>query len=184
MSAYKLSAQQHIPLEEAEDIVNRYWGAAPNIQQYQKRCIRQAKKEGTVYNYFGRPRRVRYYMNHSEGKKRSFGDRTVKNTQIQSIGGEILKVSLIKLFSKVYYNPEFQGNATFHSTIHDEINSIVTDDYLERVIPVILDTMTMKIKGWELPFTVGLEIGDSWGNCFAFNYSEGLFTPDWSPTKD
>ena len=31
--------------------------------------------------------------------------------------------------------------------------------------------MYMKIKGWDVPFEVGVEIGTRWGDSFPFNYN-------------
>ena len=67
-------------LAEAEEFYNNYKSKLPTLFQWIDRKQRKARKDGTVYTYFGRPRRVKgYYDIGSTG----FANRTVINTQIQ-----------------------------------------------------------------------------------------------------
>ena len=118
MSGYSLAEKFNVTVEEGEDIVRRFWAAAPRIKDFQTKCVRRGRKEGTVYNYFGRPRRVRYWFKSQEGKQRAFGARTVNNTLIQSIGAELLRISMIKLWKNLYNHDDWKDKARFLNTIH------------------------------------------------------------------
>ena len=55
----------------------------------------------------------------------------------------------------------------------DEINSSI--EYTDRklfmeMLKIHYECMYMKIKGWDVPFEVGVEIGTRWGDSFPFNY--------------
>ena len=79
MSGYSLSQKFNVSVEEGEEIVAKFWKAAPRIKEYQTRCVKMARKNGTVYNYFGLPRRVKFYFDSPDPKRRAFGTRTVNN---------------------------------------------------------------------------------------------------------
>lgn len=79
MTGRSLAEKFSISEEEGNEIVDRFWKAAPKIKSFQNACINLAKKKGTIYNYFGRPRRVRYWLSSSEPRLRAFGVRTVNN---------------------------------------------------------------------------------------------------------
>ena len=56
----------------------------------------------------------------------------------------------------------------------DEINSSI--EYTDRklfmeMLKIHYNCMYMKIKGWDVPFEVGVEIGTRWGDSFPFNYN-------------
>lgn len=47
------------------------------------------------------------------------------------------------------------------------------------MVKVFYNCMYTKIKGWEVPFDVGIEIGTRWGDSFPFKYdSNGNLVPD------
>ena len=121
MNEYTLADRFNISVEEAKDIKDRFWQAIPRIKAWQQYQIKEGKKNGTVYNYFGRPRRVGYYLNSSDYKRRAFGERTVSNTMIQSIGGDILRMKLIQFYKQFYSTPNAKY-VRFLCTIHDEVN--------------------------------------------------------------
>lgn len=181
MTGKSLALKFHTTEEEGNEIVNKFWNAVPEVKAFQNACVRKARKTGTAYNYFGRPRRVKFYLNHPEGRMRAFGVRTVNNTVIQSVGAELLKISIIKLWKHLYNNPEYKDHCRFMNTIHDEINSSVDKDYAKEIIPIIMSCMEAKFNGWPVPFVVGLEIGDSFGRTFPFLYDKETKTyqPDW-----
>ena len=88
--------------EEADAFLRDFENALPYIFGGQKRDIRKIRKTGVVYTWFGRPRRVKYWMQHPEKKKRAFGIRTIKNTQIQGAAGDLLRLMVIRLYNAVF----------------------------------------------------------------------------------
>ena len=96
--------QKHpeVTVDQAEQFISDFKKGLPNIFAGQERMIRQAKKTGTVYNVFGRPRRVKFYLNHSDKRKRGFGQRTVRNAPVQSVGGDVLKLIMIREWKQFF----------------------------------------------------------------------------------
>ena len=174
MSPYTMVDQFNLSLQECEELHKGWWNSVPYIKSFQTRCIKQAKKTGVNYNYFGRPRRVKYYFSSSDRKQVAFGERTVRNTPIQSVGADLMKMALIKIYKKLLTNTKYQGHCRFLSTIHDESNLSIeyTDrDLFNEMLDVYYNCMYTKVKGWDVPFDVGLEIGTRWGDSFPFTYN-------------
>ena len=148
--------------------------------------IKLGRKQGTVYNYFGRPRRVGYYLNSTDYKKKAFGERTVGNTLIQSIGGDIIRMVLIKYYKNFIKNPKYKGSTRFLSTIHDEANYSVEKSRAKKIIIELIKMMTIKLPNWPIPFEVGLDIGNAWGSCFPFkfNVETELIEPNYTEEEE
>lgn len=117
MSPYTMVGRFKLPLKECEELHKGWWSAVPHIKAFQQRSIKLAKSTGTIYNYFGRPRRVKSYFR-GDRKQQSFGERTVRNTMIQSMGADIFKVAFLNLYKKLYTNPKYKDHCRFLSTVH------------------------------------------------------------------
>lgn len=183
MSAKTIAERFHVTEDEAKDIEDRYWKAAPQIKRFQKGCVSQAKKKGYICNYFGRPRRVRYWLSHEDYGQRAFGERTVGNTVIQSVGAELLKLATLKLWERLLNHADYKDKVRFMTTVHDEVNFAVDKDILTEAVVIIKDCMEMKFPNWKIPIEIGIEIGDSWGRCFPFKFEDGELVPDYEVIK-
>lgn len=174
--AYQTAAESFkLPLEEAKELVDGWWSVCKELKQSQDAAIRKAKKTGTVYNYFGRPRRVKAYFDSADRRQIAFGERTVKNTVIQSVGADLCKRACIKYYKEMCLNPKYAGKHRFLSTIHDEINISVSyedRDLFYEMVRKFHDIMYVKVPGWDVPFAVGIELGNRWGDSFVFKYDE------------
>lgn len=174
MSKYTCSENFKISLDEAEELISKWWSAVPEIRRFQTYSIKQARKTGVNYNYLGRPRRVKYYFNHPERKTQAFGERTVKNNPIQSLGADICKLAHIKIWERILSKPENKGLVSYLSTVHDEVNLSITKDpkHFYRLLKDFYDCMYLTLPGFDVPFDVGIEIGTRWGDSFVFEYDK------------
>lgn len=187
MKPFSMPTKFNEPIEVCQEIYDKFWAAIPNIKEFQAKIIRRARRTGTVYNYLGRPRRVKYWFNTGVGKDIGFACRTVVNTVVQSMGGDILKISLLKLWKELYNNAAYRAaGVRFASTIHDEINTYCPDYLLHEVVMLQRKCMTRKFPNWRLPIETGLEIGTSFGVTFPFKWTNDPrdFIPDTFPAKE
>ena len=169
-SPYTLSERLHLPLEECEDAMAKWWKALPEIQNYQKVQLRMGKKTGTQYNIFGFPRRVGYYLNNEDAKKRAFGKRTIGNNNIQSGCASLTQASLIKVCKETYENPEWKDDCEFFTFIHDEIQSSVKSERMLEFIPICRWCMTKVFPNLPVPFETSCAIGPRLGCEFEMLY--------------
>lgn len=179
MSPYSIAEKFDVTVGEGKDIYERFWKAAPTIKAFQSASVRKAKKLGTIYNYFGMPRRVSYWLNSDDYKQQAFGKRTVNNTIIQSFGAELLKMAIIKTWTNIISNPKYDGKAFFMNTIHDEINFSFDKDSILELVQEAKKCMEVKFPNMPVPFVTGLDIGNSMGVDFPFVIEDGKLRPDW-----
>ena len=184
-------------IEECEDFIDKFKAALPSIEASQRNTVRFGKKNGYVKTYFGRPRRVKYYMNSPNRKMQGFGKRTCMNTVVQGCAGDALKLMLVRLWNDLFV-PYADKGVRWIGTIHDEINYLVPKALLDEVIPIIMECQTIKLPDWPVPLLPDLSIGTSFGSLIPFEYDfetkkytpaveevkEADLHPSDSPTSD
>lgn len=160
-SAYGFHNQfPDMTLEECEEFIEKFKAALPSIEAGQKASVRYAKKNGFVKTYFGRPRRVKYYLNHPDRSMRSFGERTVKNTAVQGAAGDCLKLMIIRLWKELFSKyPEIK----WVGSIHDEITYIIPKSILIDALKIIKKCQTIKLPDWPVQLDCDISIGKSFG---------------------
>ena len=177
--------QQHFPsmtLDEAKDFMIKFKRTIPSIVQGQQRMIRDAKRTGIIYSYFGHPRRVKQYFSSPNFRDVAFGERTVKNNPIQSTSADVLKIELIRLWDNLFTK---YPQVKFICTIHDEVNYSVPRSLAAEVIPIIIKCMTVKMPNWIVPLDCSLSVGSTLGGLIPFKYdfATKTFTPEWEEYK-
>lgn len=152
-------------LPEAEQFYAKFQNTLPTLFQWIDRTQRRARKMGTTYTFFGRPRRLKsYYQNGNIG----FANRTSVNTVIQGTAGDMLKLVMCRLWKNLYNNPEYENDISFMVTIHDEIGNRIRTSRANELVGLIEQNQTVKIKEWPIPIITEASLGWSMGNVFAF----------------
>lgn len=183
MAAYSIWSRGYTPtLEEAEKFYEQFKQGLPVLFKWLDDNARSGKQKGTVYTLFGRPRRVKYWMDHREPRMNAFGFRTCCNDPCQGTGADITKMSVVKVFRQYLDNPEWKDKIRWHSTVHDEINYSVKKEYAKQLSQEINKLMTVYLPGKSFPFDTGLSLGLRWGQLFDFDYDKDTFElqhPKW-----
>lgn len=181
MTARNFAEQFGISVQEAENMVEQYKKAVPGIMKWIHDNEQGFIKNGTGYTYWGRPRRLKYWLDKKNIDRGlySFGIRSCTNTVIQGSAADVTKIALLRL-----YNCFFKDNKNvnrkyirFLNMIHDEINFEVSKDDVEYIVPKILNCMTLWEDEWAFPMKVGLSISTRWGNEIEFEYDDRLYVP-------
>lgn len=182
-SAYGFHNQfPDMTLEECEEFIEKFKAALPSIEAGQKASVRYAKKNGFVKTYFGRPRRVKYYLNHPDRSMRSFGERTVKNTAVQGAAGDCLKLMIIRLWKELFSKyPEVK----WVGSIHDEITYIIPKSILIDALKIIKKCQTIKLPDWPVQLDCDISIGKSFGELISWFLDDetGELTPQIEEIK-
>ncbi len=156
-------------LAEADDFFASYKKGLPSLFSYQERLIRTCRQKGIVYSFFGRPRRVKYYF---DNRQIGFGKRTILNNPVQGSAGDVLKMVLCKLWRLVLNHPDYRDDVKFRSTVHDEINFGIKKERLTEIARELEKSMTFEIVEWEVPLTVEVSFGWTWGGLFSFEWDD------------
>lgn len=182
-SAYGFHNQfPDMTLEECEEFIEKFKAALPSIEAGQKASVRYAKKNGFVKTHFGRPRRVKYYLNHPDRSMRSFGERTVKNTAVQGAAGDCLKLMIIRLWKELFSKyPEVK----WVGSIHDEITYIIPKSILIDALKIIKKCQTIKLPDWPVQLDCDISIGKSFGELIPWFLDDetGELTPQLEEIK-
>lgn len=159
--------------KEAEEYVNTFFEKLPNIKKFLDRCAIVGAQNKETSNIYGRKRRLKTYIN-PWGKLSSFGRRKSFNFPVQSMGAEITKLALIKIYNNILNNPKYKdtGQVHFISTIHDEINMSIQFDKIKELTKLVGDSMLHVMPGYPVPITTGIEIGHSMGLTWKFEQDD------------
>lgn len=94
----------------------------------------------------------------------------------KNTGADVLSIAFIKLWNNIFCklkNPE--DYVRFQITVHDEIDFIVRNDVIHIIIPEILKNMQCQMPDWEIPLTIGLSFGPTFGQQYEWLYSPDTF---------
>ena len=96
LSAFGLSEQVDIPVDEAKAFIEAYFAKYPRVKEFRERVVAQAAQDGYVTTLFGRRRAVPelHSRNYNE---RSLGERLAVNTVLQGTAADIIKVAMVRL---------------------------------------------------------------------------------------
>ena len=168
-TAYGIADQLGITEDEAQAYIDKYYEKLPAIKRYLETCARDALRTKETQNIYGRKRRLKRYIT-PWGKMQNRGIRISYNFPIQSMGAEITKLALIKIYNTMILGKEFpEKDFYFKNTIHDEANGSCAYAIIKEVAFRLGEVMTHKMPGKPIPITTDLEIGHSMGLIWKFD---------------
>ncbi len=185
MSEFALASKAKTSVEEAKSYIDQFFTSFKWIDRYLKQQGLLAGQNGELANYYGRKRRFHRDIDTFKGLSNA-GRRRAQNFPIQSMGADIIKLSLIKLYYNILMNPKYKGKVIFMSTIHDEINLSVDGSILEEVAFELGELMYHEIPDKPVPITTDLSIGTSMGIIWEFEQDEKTLelTPVYTPVGE
>ena len=95
LSAYGLSEQVDMDVEEARAFIDAYFAKYPKVKEFRERVIAQATQDGHVTTVFGR-RRALPELRSPNQRERSLGERLAVNTVLQGSAADIIKVAMVE----------------------------------------------------------------------------------------
>jgi len=157
MSSYGLSQDLDIPVEEAQDYIDKYFARFSGVKEYMDQTIKQVKECGYAETMFGR-RRYIPEINSSNYHRRSFAERTAINTPVQGTAADIMKKSMIDVYNALK-DEELDLNILLQ--VHDELVFEVAESDLEKAAKLIKDKMENTAE-LDVPLLVDLQTGKNW----------------------
>lgn len=188
--AHTLSQQLDIPLEEAENMIQKYNETFFEMYNWKLKEIDQMYQNGgIVFTAFGRPRQFKGWIdvidltreNYNNWAEKQEADkassrvkgaveRRVSSHQIQGTAGDILRLVLYRLYKKYFKNRD--PHIDFMSTVHDEINYTIDKEHVVDYIRDLEKLMTFDVLDKTLPITTSTDIGFTYGNMFPFVWKD------------
>ncbi len=178
MSSYGLSQSLNIGQDTAAEYIRRYKEVYSGINDYCKRMIDFAKKNGYVETLFGFRRELPEISSYNRFTAET-NQRMAINSPVQGTAAEILKLSMLELYRKFNiqdtrnktqtnskklaantYNLK-HGEAKLLLTVHDELVVEAPEEEANKVADIIKETMENVVKLC-VPIEVELGIGENW----------------------
>ena len=188
--AHTLSQQLDIPVEEAQEMIDKYNETFFEMYNWKiKEIDKMYQNGGVVFTAFGRPRQFRGWIDvidrnrnnyenleekyqaerASEGVKGAV-ERRVSSHEIQGTAGDILRLVLYRLYKKYFKNRD--PHIDFLSTVHDEINYTIDKEVATDYIRELEQLMTFDALDKTLPITTSTDVGFTYGNMFPFVWED------------
>ena len=157
ISSFGLSENLEIPREEAQEYIDAYLARFPHVQDFIRRTIEQAERDGFATSLLGRRRPVPE-LRASNRQTRSLGERLAVNFVMQGSNADIIKVAMVRIHDRL--RVEGRG-ARLVLQVHDELLLEVPDAEVSPVRDLVREEM---VGAYELdpPLAVDIGIGDDW----------------------
>jgi len=157
MSAYGLSRDLGIDIEEAKAFIDSYFERYPKVKAYIEECIEFARNSGFVTTLMNR-RRYIPEINSDDIKVRQFAERTAINTPIQGSAADIIKLAMLHVNKALAVEAPETGMIL---QVHDELVFDVAKDKLEKTKKIVKDCME-KVVNLKVPLKANISAGKNW----------------------
>jgi len=157
MSAYGLSRDLGIDIEEAKAFIDSYFERYPKVKAYIEECIELARNSGFVTTLMNR-RRYIPEINSDDIKVRQFAERTAINTPIQGSAADIIKVAMLHVNKALAAEAPETGMTL---QVHDELVFDVPKESLEKTKKIVKDCME-KVVNLKVPLKANISAGKNW----------------------
>ena len=157
LSAFGLSEQVDIPVEEAKAFIDAYFAKYPKVREFRERVIAQATQDGYVTTLFGRRRAVPELRSRNY-RLRSLGERLAVNTVLQGTAADIIKVAMVTVSRELARR---QLGARLVLQVHDELVLECPAAEVEECVPLLRDAMCGAYD-MDPPLEVEVGVGADW----------------------
>lgn len=157
ISGYGLGENLDISAVEAKKYIDKYLTLYPEVNNYMKNIVEEAKKTGEVRTIFNRKREIEELKN-TNYMIRQMGERMALNTPIQGTAADILKMAMVKLHNIL---KEKKLKTKMLLQVHDELIFDVPEDEIDEVKDIVRDTME-NIYKLDVPLKVEINYGKDW----------------------
>jgi DNA polymerase I len=157
MSDFGLSSRANIPRAEAQEFITTYFATYSGISYYMLHIKDVARRQGFVTTLLGRKRAISE-LDARNPTLRAAGERMAINMPIQGTAADIIKIAMIRLDERLREGG-FKARPLLQ--VHDELLLEVPRDEVDRLVPVLRQTMESALA-LDVPLTVDVKIGDDW----------------------
>src|SRR5579862_678584 len=157
MEAFGLARRLSTGVEEATEIMERYFTAFPKVRAYMLETVAEARERGYTRTEMGRKRPLPD-LHDRNYQRRSAAERQAMNAGIQGLAADLFKVALVKLDRALE-----QGRMASRLVlqVHDEVIVEAVPEEEDAVATLTEDALTHAVD-LSVPLEVTMAWGDSW----------------------
>jgi len=163
ISAYGLSENLKIPVEEAQDFIDTFYVSYPKVRAYFDNYLQEARQQPYVQTIMAR-RRETSLLNSANYQIRSGTEREIINFPLQGGAADMMKLAMLRADKLI--RDKYQEFAQMILQVHDELifevfTATISDGRLKKFVKGIKEVM---LNVWDLsvPVKVGVEVGKNW----------------------
>ena len=155
--AFGLGQSLHIPMREAQEMIDRYYEAYPGVRAYLDRTVEEARQSGCAVTMFGRKRHIPD-IHAKNPNLRSFGERTAMNHPMQGSAADIIKLAMIGVARELKAGG-FKAKMILQ--VHDELDFECPAEEQERLAQMVTRVMNGVVQT-AAPMRADVGVGPSW----------------------
>ena len=155
--AFGLGQSLHIPMAEAQAMIDAYYGAYPGVRTYLDAVVAQASECGYATTMFGRKRHIPE-LSAGNANLRHFGERTAMNHPMQGSAADIIKLAMIRVDARLR---EEGLAAKMVIQVHDELDFECPNGEVEALTALVREVMEGVVE-LAVPLTVDVQTGPNW----------------------
>lgn len=157
LSRFGLAAQLRIGVDEAAELMERYFQRFGGVRDYLAQVVEQARKDGWTATMAGR-RRYLPDLNSDHRQRREMAERAALNAPIQGTAADIIKLAMIEV-EKRLTDGGFTSRLLLQ--IHDELLIEVAPGERDAVEAVVREAMATPVS-LSVPLDVAVGVGKNW----------------------
>jgi DNA polymerase-1 len=159
MSPYGLAQRLKISKSEAERFIATYFQRYPGVDEFLKKTIRNAGRNGYVTTAFGRRRKING-IGSTDRAVRSAAERAAVNSPIQGTAADLIKLAMLALVRRL---KEENPSTRILLQVHDELILEAPEQEVARSVKIVQEVME-HVTECGIPLRVNCESGDRWGD--------------------
>ncbi len=157
MTAFRLSRDLKIPMGQARDFIEGYFGMYQGVQQYIEDIKTSAHRDGYVETLSGR-RRYIAGIDSSDRMESQMAERMAVNTPVQGSAADLIKIAMIRIQKRI--NDE-NLPLRMMLQVHDELVFECPRDQVDAMAQMVKSEMegAMQLK---VPLVASVGFGENW----------------------
>ncbi len=155
--AFGLGQTLHIPMVEAQEMIDRYYEAYPDVRAYLDRTVEQARKDGYAVTLFGRKRHIPDLASNNV-HLRGFAERTAMNHPIQGSAADIIKLAMVQVDEALRSS---DSGARMVLQVHDELDFDCPADEVDSLSDTVRGIM-QNVVDLKVPLVAEIGTGPNW----------------------
>lgn len=156
-SAFGLSRQTGMSLNDAKQFIERYFARYPRIREFLDSCVRFAKRHGYVKTLLGRRRPIQDIESRNQSA-RNAAERLAVNTVVQGTAADMIKRAMVNLDRRMR---EEQRPSRMLIQVHDELVFETPRARVKEEAAMIVKEMSGAIQ-LDVPIKVDIAMGANW----------------------
>lgn len=157
IGAFSLAQDLKIPVKEADAYIKQYLHHYPNVDEYMKKAIDDARKTGYAVTMMGRRRNIPE-LKASNKNVQAFGERVAMNAPIQGSAADIIKAAMVKVYKRLKRE---NLKSKLILQVHDELIIEAPNNEKDAVRKLLKEEMEGAAK-LNVPLVVDMNDGKSW----------------------